>query len=200
MSSDADTRPDEQPQQTNGGRNGRAMVKRKPEPGKKKSAEEHACDQTEQMKALFEWAEKVLKDMGLLDALRNAKTREELDAVKLDEGDPTLIMAIRDALHSGGGKSRKKHFEGLTERQLRAILRNRLNENKKDAKEKLIANEEQTAAAEEAREKREENAKFYGEFKQYKVTRPRRRICPDHRGTENRGVSDQVGADIPNTH
>jgi hypothetical protein len=169
MSSDADTQLDEQLPQTKGGRKGRAMVKRKPESGKKKSAEEHACDQTEQMKALFEWAEKVLKDMGLLDMLGDVKTREELDAVKLDEGDPALIMAIRDALHPGGGKSRKKHFERLMESQLKAILRNRLNENKKEKKEKLIAKEEQTAAADEAREKHEENARFYGEFKQYKV-------------------------------
>ena len=49
------------------------------------------------------------------------------------------------------------------------ILRNRFEAYKKDEKEKLIASEQQTAAAEEAREKREENAKFYGEFKQYKV-------------------------------
>ena len=167
MSSNEDTRPDEQPPQTNGGRNGRAMVKRKPEPRQKKSAEEHARDETEQMEALFEWAQKVLKDMGLLIALRDAKTREEVDAFKLDEGHPALIMAIRDALR--GGKSRKKHFEGLNKSWLISILRNRLNEHRKDEKEKLIANEEQTAAAEEAREKREEKAKFYGEFKQYKV-------------------------------
>jgi Domain of unknown function (DUF927) len=169
MSSDANTRPDEQPPQTNGGSNGRSMVKRKPEPGKEKSAEEHACAQTEHMKALFEWAEKVLKDMGLLDVLRDVETREELDGVKLDEGDPTLIMAIRDALHPGAGKSRKKHFERLTELQLKRVLRNRLNVNRKDKKQQLRANEEQTAAAEEARETREENARFYGEFKQYKV-------------------------------
>src|SRR3984893_14599916 len=136
----------------------RPSHQRKPEPGKKKSAEEHARDQTKEMKALFEWAEKVLKDMGLLDMLGDVKTREELDAVKLDGGDPALIMAIRDALHPGGGKSRKKHFERLMESQLKAILRNRLNENKKEKKEKLIAKEEQTAAADEAREKHEQNA------------------------------------------
>jgi hypothetical protein len=170
MSSHEDTRPEEQPPQTNGGRNGRAMVKCKPEPGKKKSAEEHARDQTEQMKALFEWAETMLKDMGLLDALRDAKTHEELDAIELDEGDLTLIMAIQNALHPGGGKSRKKHFEGLTERKVIAILLNRLNDNRKDAKVKLIENQQQAAAAEEAREKREENARFYGAFRQYKVT------------------------------
>src|ERR1700730_15960322 len=118
----------------------RPSHQRKPEPGKKKSAEEHARDQTKQMKALFEWAEKVLKDMGLLDALRDVKTREELDALKLDEGDLTLIMAIRDALHPGAGKSRKKHFERLTELQLKGILRNRLNMKRNDKKQKLAAN------------------------------------------------------------
>jgi hypothetical protein len=169
MSSDDDTRSDEQLPLTSGDGNGRAVVKHKPEPRRKKSAEEHGRDQTEQMNALFQWAQKVLKDAGLLKTLADAKTREELDAIKLDVGDPALIMAIRNALHPGAGKSRKEHFENLNESQLRMILRNRFEAYKKDEKEKLIASEKQTAAAEEAREKREENAKFYGEFKQYKV-------------------------------
>jgi Domain of unknown function (DUF927) len=169
MSSDDDTRPDEQLPLTSGDGNGRALVKHKSEPRRKKSAEEHGRDQTEQMNALFQWAQKVLKDAGLLKALGDAKTREELDAIKLDVGDPALIMAIRNALHPGAGKSRKEHFKNLNKSQLRMILRNRFEAYKKDEKEKLIASEQQTAAAEEAREKREENAKFYGEFKQYKV-------------------------------
>jgi hypothetical protein len=88
MSSDDDTRPDEQLPLTSGDGNGRAVVKHKPEPRRKKSAEEHGRDQTEQMNALFQWAQKVLKDAGLLKALEDAKTREELDAIKLDVGDP----------------------------------------------------------------------------------------------------------------
>jgi hypothetical protein len=174
MSNDENIEPDARPLQTDGARSGRALVKRNPEPRKtesanNKSTEKHPRDQTEQYNALFKWAQEVLKDMGLLDALRDAKTRVELDAVKLDEGNLVLIVAIRDALHPGAGKKRKKHFESLTEGQLRAILRNRLNDNKKDEKDKLVAGEERTAAAEEARERREENAKFYGDFKQYKV-------------------------------
>jgi hypothetical protein len=169
----SDTRPDEQTPETNGGGNGhakgRSVVKRKPEPRKTKSAEDHARDETADKTALFKWADGVLEDMGLLDELRHATTREELDAIELDEGDPTLIMAIRDALHPGQGKKIKRHFESLKDGHLRAILRNRFKSHQKDEKDKLVAGEERTAADEEAREKREENAKFYGEFKQYKA-------------------------------
>lgn len=147
----------------------KALVKRKPEPRNTKSADQHAREQTEQMSALFAWADEVLKVVGLLAVLRGAKTREELDAVKLDEGAPTLILAIRDALHPGGRKSRKKHFASLSAGQLKGILRNRLKSHKDDAKKHLMDDEQRAAADEEAREKREENAKFYGEFKQYKV-------------------------------
>jgi hypothetical protein len=69
MSSDDDTRPDEQLPLTSGDGNGRAVVKHKPESRRKKSAEEHGRDQTQQMNALFQWAQKVLKDAGLLKAL-----------------------------------------------------------------------------------------------------------------------------------
>ena len=62
MSTDDDTRPDEQLPLTSGDANGRAVVKHKPEPRRKKSTEEHGRDQTEQMNALFQWAQKVLKD------------------------------------------------------------------------------------------------------------------------------------------
>jgi uncharacterized protein (DUF927 family) len=135
----------------------------------RKSAEQHSHDQTKQMNALFEWATKVLEAAGCLQILRGAKTREDLDAAKLDEGHPALIVAIKEALHPGSSKSRKKHFQGLNESQLRSILRNRFAEYKKGEKKKLIAHEQQSAAAEEAREKREENVRFYGEFKQYKA-------------------------------
>src|SRR6266496_3968661 len=81
------------------GGNGHAVVKGKPEP--RKGARDHAHDETADKRALFEWADEVLEDMGLLDELRRAKTREELDAVELDLDDTTLIMAIRNALHPG---------------------------------------------------------------------------------------------------
>ena len=160
---------------------GTALIKREPAPRnnnkdrdknkkkKKKSTEEHAREQTDLFNAMWDWSDNVLEDTGWLNALRDAKTREEVDAVKLDEGDLKLILAIRAALHPGDGKKRQKHFENLNESQLKAILKSRLNEHKKSEKKKLEENEQQSAAAEEVREKREEKARFYGEFKQYKV-------------------------------
>ena len=134
-----------------------------------KSAEEHAADQTEEMKAWFKWADCVLQDMGVLDALQNAKTREQIDAIDLDRGHPALIAAIRNVLYPGKGKPRRQHFEYMTEQHLKGILRSRLNKHRKEAKFELSEKAKEDAAKEEQREKREENVKFYGEFKQYKV-------------------------------
>ena len=134
-----------------------------------KSAEEHAADQTEEMTAWFEWADRVLQDMGVLDALRNAKTREQIDAIDLDMGRPASIAAIRNVLHPGKGKPRRQHFEHMTEQHLKGILRSRLNKHKKEAQLDLSEKAKEDAAKEEQREKREENVKLYGEFKQYKV-------------------------------
>jgi uncharacterized protein (DUF927 family) len=130
---------------------------------------QHAGDQTERLNFLYQWADGALEAAGLLKLLRDAKTLKELDAIKFEPGNLTLIVMIRDAVHPGTGKSRDKHFRHLTEKMLENILRARFNQYKKEQREKLIAGEQQTAAEEEAREKREEDVKFYGEFGQYKV-------------------------------
>jgi hypothetical protein len=124
-------------------------------------------DQAARHKALFDWAEEVLK--GQFAALSRATTLEQLEAIKFDPNDIVVLTAIRDALSPGKGKERKSHFENWKEQQLEKILRNRFNDRKKDQKQKLLDDAKETAVAEEAREKREENAKFYGAFKQYKV-------------------------------
>jgi hypothetical protein len=71
-------------------------------------------------------------------------------------------------LHPASG-THEKHFKHFAERSLERILHNRFNDFKKDQQKKLIADERQAAAAEEAREKRDEDVKYYGEFGQYKV-------------------------------
>jgi hypothetical protein len=183
----------EQTQQGNGNDDhGQLVPGSGPEPrSSKKSAEEHARDQTEQITALFEWAKGVLETAGFLKAIKDARTREEWDAIKFDDGDPTLIMAIRDALHPGPRKSRKKHFQNLNESMLRGILRSRFKfyQNAEREREKLLKCEEHAAAAEEVREKREENVRFYGAFKEYKVR--------DHGGvfahiTEDSSIGERV--------
>jgi hypothetical protein len=120
-----------------------------------KPSAEHATD----LQALFNWAEEVLR--GQFEKLQRATSREELEAIKFDADDLTVIMAIHDALHSGKEKNREKHFENMNDSQLKAILRSKFNDRKKDRKQELIEGEKEAAAAEEAREKREA-AKFYG--------------------------------------
>jgi hypothetical protein len=123
-------------------------------------------NQTDPLRPLFAWAKEVLR--GQFEALANATTLEQLEAIKFNADDPAVIIAINDALYPGKGKERAKHFANMNENKLRGILRNRFNDRKKDRKKELIEGEKEAAAAEEAREKRE-GAKFYGAFKQYKV-------------------------------
>jgi uncharacterized protein (DUF927 family) len=123
----------------------------------------------QRLKALFQWAERVLEAAGLLILLCDARTREELDAIQFEPGNVALVMAINDALHPD--KARQKHFAHLTAKMLENILRARFNHYKKEQHKKLIVDEQQIAAEEEAREKhdREEDVKLYGELGQYKV-------------------------------
>jgi uncharacterized protein (DUF927 family) len=99
----------------------------------------------------------------------DAMTLEELDAIKFDGGNLAVILAITDALHPDKGNKRARHFEGMKENFLNAILKSRFDDRKKDEKKKLIEGEQQKAADEEVREKAEENVRFYHEFKKYKV-------------------------------
>lgn len=125
-----------------------------------KSAKDRANDQAKQREALNDWADEVLETAGLFDALRHTMTLEELDAIKFDPGNPDLIIAIRDALHPGKGKTRAKHFQNMSEAFLKAILKSRFEDRKKDEKKKLIEGAQQKAADEEVREKAEEHVRF----------------------------------------
>ncbi len=116
--------------------------------------------------ALFDWAQRVLEDAGLLQLLRDAKTFAELDSIKFDDGNVTVILAITEAAQLGSSKKSKSHFQGLGEGSLRKILRNRFEDYKKDQRKKLIESEQQAAAEEEAKE---EDVKLYSELGQYKV-------------------------------
>ena len=131
--------------------------------------QENGGDQTQMQRALFQWAERVLEHAGLLKKLRDAMTLEELDAIKFDAGNSAVILAIVAALHPGKGKTRARHFENMSDKFLNAILKNRFDDRKKDEKKKLIEGEQQKAADKEVRDKAEENARFYSEFKKYKV-------------------------------
>jgi predicted P-loop ATPase len=95
------------------------------------SGDEPPLSNTERNQRLFAWALGVLQQLGLVDAVMGAPTVELLQSIILDIEDARIILEIRDALHPANGK-RAEHFIGLTETGLRLVLKNRLNEIKKD--------------------------------------------------------------------
>jgi predicted P-loop ATPase len=100
-------------------------------------ADEHARADTQRNQRLFDWADAVLKKLGLDKEVAAAQSIEKLRNITLDDADPAeLILAIRDALHPASGH-RQELFRGLTERGLKQILKNRLNELKKTREEVL---------------------------------------------------------------
>ena len=62
-------------------------------------ADEHARADTQRKQRLFDWADAVLKRLGLAKALAAARSIEELRLVTFDADDAEVTLAIRDALH-----------------------------------------------------------------------------------------------------
>src|SRR5947208_3183232 len=114
-------------------------IYRLPPSGPDQDAETHARANTERAQRLFAWADAVLADCGLTKTIAQAKTLEELRKVKLNENDPTMVLAIRDALHPASGQ-REAHFVGLREGGLKQIIKNRFHEMKKARETQLRGN------------------------------------------------------------
>jgi predicted P-loop ATPase len=93
--------------------------------------DEYARADTERNRRLFDWALEVIKQLGLDLAVAQAKSIEELAGVALNLESAAIVLAIRDALHPASGR-RQPHFEGLRAGGLKQILKNRLNELKKE--------------------------------------------------------------------
>ena len=73
----------------------------------------------------------MLKALGLDKAVAAARSIEDLRRIALDVDSAEIALALRDALHPASGQ-RQEHFRGLKEGSLKAILRNRFAEWKKD--------------------------------------------------------------------
>jgi predicted P-loop ATPase len=99
-------------------------------------ADEHARKDTKRNRRLFDWADAVLKRLGLDKAVAAAKSIEELGRVALDTDSAEVTLVIRDALHPASGKP-QDHFRGLTAAGLKVVLKNRLGELKKARREAL---------------------------------------------------------------
>ena len=102
-----------------------------PNPTPPPNADAHARADTERNRRLFDWAEAVLKALGLDMAVAAARSIEDLRWIALDVNSAEIALALRDALHPTSGQ-RQEHFRGLREGSLKAILRNRFTVWKKD--------------------------------------------------------------------
>ena len=94
------------------------------------NADAHARADTERNRRLFDWAEAVLKALGLDKAVAAARSIEELRRITLDVDSAEIALALRDALHPASGQH-QEHFRGLNEGSLKLILKNRFADLKK---------------------------------------------------------------------
>ena len=100
-------------------------------------ADEHARAETERKRRLFEWADRVLADLGLAAKVRNANTLDDLRRITFDDADASEVdLAIRDALHPATGR-RHEHFVGMNEGTLKRLLKTRFRELKKEREAEL---------------------------------------------------------------
>ena len=101
-----------------------------PIPVSQQDADAHARSDTQRNQRLFDWAEAVLKTLGLDKEVAAARSIEELRAVTFNADSAEVTLAIRDALHPASGH-RQEHFSCLKEGGLKQILKNRFAELKK---------------------------------------------------------------------
>jgi len=87
--------------------------------------------EAERQRKLFEWAHEVLRQVGIINELRRARTLDELRAVAFDAEDTEVILAIRSALCPANRK-REECFRGLNDRSLKRLLKNKFADLKKE--------------------------------------------------------------------
>jgi predicted P-loop ATPase len=95
-----------------------------------RDADDHAQADTQRNQRLFDWADAVLRKLGLDKAIAAARSIEELRGITFDPDSAEIVIAVRDALHPASGH-RQEHFRGLKEGGLKLILKNRFTESKK---------------------------------------------------------------------
>ncbi len=90
--------------------------------------------EAERQRLLFEWAERLLKQWGIVKAVDGAHSIAELGTVRLDE--VAVMLAIREALHPAQGQ-RERHFENVGKAGLKVVIKNRFEDRIKDRKKEL---------------------------------------------------------------
>jgi hypothetical protein len=76
--------------------------------------DEHANAETERKRALFAWADQLLKELGLAERVARATGLPELRKIVFDPEAAAVALAIREALHPVSG-AKADYFTGLRE-------------------------------------------------------------------------------------
>lgn len=101
------------------------------------SANEHARGETERKQRLFEWADRVLQELGLIDMVSQASSFEELRKIVFDLDAFEVTLAIREALHPASGP-KADCFIGMQAGSLKRLLKARFNELKRQREVELL--------------------------------------------------------------
>jgi predicted P-loop ATPase len=94
-------------------------------------AEEHSSAETERKRRLYDWADGVLRQMGLADRVAQTNSLHELRKIALDADNAEVALAIREALHPAVSGVKADHFTGLREGTLKRLLKARLDDMKR---------------------------------------------------------------------
>jgi hypothetical protein len=62
-------------------------------------AKARADAETDDKRKLFDWADQLLKTIGIAQQVAKAKSADDLNQIRFDTEDVDIIFAIRDALH-----------------------------------------------------------------------------------------------------
>jgi putative DNA primase/helicase len=101
-------------------------------------AEEHANAETERKRRLYDWCDRLLEQLGVVDQVSRANTVEELRKITFDMDATDLRLAIRDALHPVSGP-KADIFIGFKESMLKQVLKARFHNLKKQREAELLS-------------------------------------------------------------
>jgi hypothetical protein len=99
-----------------------------PMPGQ--DAKARADAETDDKRKLFDWADQLLKQIGIAQKVAEAKSIDDLHQIKFDADDVDVVFAIRTALHPSSGQ-RAQHFQHMKNDTLKRVLRMRFEEMKR---------------------------------------------------------------------
>lgn len=106
-----------------------------PMPGQD-DAKARADAETNLRRALFDWADQLLDQIGITQKVAAAKSLDDLQHVEFDANSIDVMFAIRAAMSPATGKV-AKHFENMSEDKLKRIIRARFNHLVHERKRKL---------------------------------------------------------------